>query len=660
MKGFSCWLTAAAALMAAFAAGDEKAPAPLGPSLALYRQAATISFDSARSAADAAVEMEPLYGGKEWSVSCRWDDNRLADLKMRDVMEKHGYRGNWYLTAPRPNFGADVVRKLLEGGNGIGAHTMTHPYLTLVSRNRLFWEVAEARAVWESVSDRTICSMAFPFLAWRSVEGDAGYRDIATALARAGYYHVPHQRFTRGIRSSFEVSPLLPCDGRAVAEAAEKLLASARAREHQPHMSFCMHVWHSKPEEWARFEKQLDSYAHRPDWWYCNQSQYAAYRYQYHNTKTVDQKRDGDKLTLTIERPVLRELNDPVPLTFVVRGVRAEQVREISSPTARVERLDSPDGLCRFNLYHDRGRSLPVAIGLVENRDNHAEPGNADAAPDIPGLVGLLHFGDAKLMLTLRNRAAEPLCDVHITYRLPLCWKEGVVRRSVETIERDFSDSLALTARHADYKYTAGTAFYLAQVDFRRGGRPFRLHLSCYVPGPPRDPSCAGGGFAVLGPIPPEAYEKHCVEAAIRAGNILERLPACLAGRVPGWRAEKAAARAFLDPEVIATSGSWRNERKTARRYLLASTVRSPRKQQCGFLYDSRRGAVEAIFLNGEPVENGTATLEEGDNVLVVVNAQSGAWYEEGNAGCFLRLTRPGTRERLADVNFLSPLEAKR
>jgi len=87
------------------------------------------------SAAAASLEILPLYGGAEWAISSRWDDNIATDLKMRDVLEKHGYRGTFYLNgrdAPyygptyglvEPSESASIDRRLLPGGNSIGGHS---------------------------------------------------------------------------------------------------------------------------------------------------------------------------------------------------------------------------------------------------------------------------------------------------------------------------------------------------------------------------------------------------------------------------------------------------------------------------------------------------------------------------------------------------------
>lgn len=618
-----------------------------------YTQRVIVTLKSPEAAAKAQLETLPLYGGAEWAVSCRWDDNIRSDLRMRDVMEAHGYRGTWYLTAPKPNFGARIGRHLLTGGNSIGGHSMTHPFLTAQNRNRQFYEVAAVRVQWEAATDSTICSFAFPFLAWSSsAEGQVLHRDLAEALRRAGYYHVCHQRFNSRFETGMVVSALLPGDGKPIAQRAEQYLASASVRKLYAQMSFNMHVWYKTDEAWAAFEKQLDAYGRRPNWWYCNQSQYAAYRRQYKHATVGEPAVRGAGVAVDIERPRLLDLNDPTPLCFAVRGVPAAEVAGVACATADVEMVAAGQDAAVFNLRHDRDRRLPEVIALIENRDNHAAPAVGDVADEPDDLTGLLHWRDGTLELTVENRAAEPLRDVTVTYRLPLRYEEGLVRKGFAEVKERLADTVtpAPAPGRDDYKYAAGTAFYAAQVDFTRGDRPYRLHLTCHVAGPERDPSYPQGGFAVLGPIPPDKFDMAALTAAVAAGTLLDFARAAAAKPDLDWRKPTPQMLGEFDTEVVVTGGKARNSEKTKKCYVLRSVVQSEAAQECEFRF--ARDTVPAVFVNRERVEGNRAALRKGANELVMVNQLNGAWYGMHNAACFIRLCKPGTQERLRDLRF--------
>ena len=154
------------------------------------------------------------------------------------------------------------------------------------------------------------------------------------------------------------------------------------------------------PAKWAHFEGQLDKYGHRPDWWYCNNNQYGAYRFQLGFTKLLELKHDGPTVTLTIERPVLIDVNDDQPLTFEVSGVLDDEVIEAKCATAQCKPADRKTDKYMFNLAHDRDQALPKKIGLVPpNYKNRAAIGENDYDTDFPDLKGLLHFEGGQLKL---------------------------------------------------------------------------------------------------------------------------------------------------------------------------------------------------------------------------------------------------------------------
>jgi len=616
-----------------------EADTPWQPRLGRREQQVTVRFSSTAAASGATFSLCRLHGGKKWAVSSRWDDLNRKDAKMRDVLAEHDYRGTWYLNEPRENFDGRFARKLLTGGNSIGCHSMTHPYLPMLNRNRIFWELAAVRAQWEAAADTTICSFAFPFLAYRNhIEGEAQQLDMADMLSRAGYYHVPLERFAQWVKTGFVVSPLLPPDGQPIEERAEHYLGDPERRQSRPHMSFSMHVWYDTPEAWERFEQQLDRYGRRADWWYCNQSEYAAYTYQQRHTDLRVAERAGERVTLVLLRPVLRDLNDPVPLTIRVEGIVPQQVVGAESPHARTvmhARREGPGVL--IDLHHDSDDRLPTKVGLIRNPDNRAEPSDGDSAGEFPGLQALLSVAGDRLKLSIRN-AGPPLRDAHATFRLPPAYVPGLVRRDIATIEGSTEEVLQLRRERAGYKYRAGAPFFVAQLDFARGGQPGRLHLTCRGAAPPRDPSFPQGGFLMLGPIPAGDFSLPDVSRAAMQGN----LAGFRAGEDLEWQPESREALTTLDPEVVETSGAWRNKHGE-QFYVLRSIVHSDQAGPATLLHDS---SVEAAWLNGQDVLE-AAALRPGSNELVVVARLSGRSFHMTNAGSMLRLTRPGESSRL-------------
>ena len=166
-------------------------------------------------------------------------------------------------------------------------------------------------------------------------------------------------------------------------------MASPGFQQRHPNLTYSMHTWFRTPEAWANFEKDLDRYGHRPDWWYCNQNEYAAYRYQFQHSRLAASAPQGRVLKCRVERPMLLDLDDAVPLTFRITGVKPEDVESVRCATAECIPSDRKTGACVWSLKHDRNQALPAKIGLARpNVENRAELADRDEDPKIAGVRG--------------------------------------------------------------------------------------------------------------------------------------------------------------------------------------------------------------------------------------------------------------------------------
>ncbi len=612
-----------------------------------YTQEFEIEFRDEAAAAKAQLEILPLLNGKEAAISSRWDDNILTDLKMREVLEKHGYRGTFYLNASAGHFyyGKDyghfekegkeygtLGKRLLQGGNSIGGHSLTHPHLTRPNRNRIFEEVMGIRADRESDTDSQINSYAFSFCDFRNdEEGDVVQEDIGEALRRAGYFHIANHWYNPHIKDDFQESKLVPGDGAEIDKDFARFLADKQGMKTSPNISFCMHVWYETPEAWGKFEGQLKKYGGRENWWYCNQGEYAAYHYQYMHS-SLEQKSEGSKLKLTLKRPELLDLNDVVPLTFRVKGVAVDNVVRVIGNDAKVSAAPAVAGAFCFNLHHDSDKSLPAAIAW---RKEGAKEGK-----EFPFLVASLQARGDSLRLSLKNSGKAPLEEVRLTYRLPLAYKNGVVKKELGAIAPggEGKDGLELKVSRKNYKYRAGKMFYLAQLDFKREGKQDRVYLSCYGAAAERDASYPQGGFHLLGPI--ASVDEAMKLAKKMATSAKQR-------KKEEWRSVARAEYSFLDPEVIFTSGSERM--KEPGTYLLLSSISSAKSQMVRC--HCARDTVVAIYLKSERQGGDTLKLERGDNELLLVYASGKDQFSRAHYGAFFRLLE-AKGEKRADVRY--------
>lgn len=623
-----------------------------------YAQEVQVELASPGAVARATVEIAPLYDDRTWAISSRWDDNNRSNLTMRDVLARHGHKATWYLNW-NEQF-APTARELLLGGHSLGGHGLTHPHLTYLNRNRIFEETAGVRAEWEAAADSPVLSYAFSFCDFiDEQQGPPVQVDITRALERAGYYSIANGWYHDGpVHTEMILSPIMPWDGEDIDDYAAAAQASEWFRQAHPNLSFAMHVWYKTPRAWETFESQLDSLGGKADWWYCNQNQYAAYRYQYLRTKLDVLSREGRTIRLRLDRPELLDLNDAVPLTLRISGVTAADVRAVRCASADCAPSSRQTASPLFHLSHDRDRMLPAKIGIVRNTANAAAPAvGHDADEDFPDVAGWLHWADGQLRLALANRGDRPLTNVQVTYRLPLAWENGIVRRTLGDLAAGATARDTVTTKpagdaaspQAQFLYASGEAFYVAQVDFVRAGLPGRLHVCCTAAGPPRNAACPQGGFTRLGPIAEAQYDQRFWMRAIRAGGpAVEPVPGA-DGRPIEWVVDDdPAAPPHLSPEVIRTTGQW--DSPTRAYYVLQSTVVSPAARPVEIVCPGN--FVQQVFLNGRPTTRGAATLMQGANHLVLIYRTDPSGYHRENAGCFLRLADPNTGVALSDIRY--------
>ena len=93
-----------------------------------------------------------------------------------------------------------------------------------------------------------------------------------------------------------------------------------------------MHSWHSE-EGLKTLDLIFERLARRPDWWYCNQTEYGAYRYEALNCSVRKETQDCAAI-FSITRMTPAELGADVPLWFTVEsGGRAVARHAARSPS---------------------------------------------------------------------------------------------------------------------------------------------------------------------------------------------------------------------------------------------------------------------------------------------------------------------------------------
>jgi peptidoglycan/xylan/chitin deacetylase (PgdA/CDA1 family) len=647
-----------------------------------YEQTVTVEFCSPKSARRASVRLAGLYHDHKAALSTRMDDNNVNDVRVAEVMARFGQRGTFFLNDPwtwwednatigaamLPEPGAQVPRSLVAGGHSIGAHTLSHDYLPALSKNAAFREILGSRIALEVHAGTPVSTFTYPFMNFRSALREGLDRaDLEEMLRRSGVVQLAEDGYDGGRDLGPPDAHFIAVDGQTVRGGMGEAVVERECRgDKRPLLLVSMHAW---PGRWGGigFPKLEGIYRHwsgRPDWWYCNVNEYAAYRYQALHT-ALSSSIEGRSVKVLLARPNPLDLGDWVPLTLVVDGVSPGEVLGASCAGSEVKPSGVP-GVCAFDLGHDRGLGPIGAFCRSLNPENSEQVGDA---PTVAQAKALLHRGSNHLALLLRNEGERPLRDIRATFRLPLRWSEGIVRRHVESLEPGGALTLRvdLAERPDTDGYADGVEFDVAQLDFV-GERRVRLYAVCEAHREEPPAHFSRRGFLALGPIPGDLAELdpqvfgEGFPGESRGGRVYT-VPW---GRSLCWRAPEAMAAGFLDPDIIPTAAqantldihAWHSSAHhpcTRMSYILRGTIVSPEAMTVRAIFDHSRAV--RLELNGAAVSEGELGLQKGRNDLRILYRSllaTESQFNESNYGCYFRLVDAEGR-RVKGIRFATP-----
>ncbi|MDP0496557.1 MAG: polysaccharide deacetylase family protein [Verrucomicrobiota bacterium JB024] len=457
------------------------------------------------------VTIEPVYAGKAWAFTARWDDNHKNNPNMRDALADVGLKGTFYLnrSTEQAGMGPDYARSLTERGCSVGGHTTWHYALPTLNPNTLFCEILLNRIEREAEIDTPITSFAFPYGRYSDNTETAAIERITETWLRSGYHHNVYYGFVyenpsmpEGYASS--VHQVRPGDSKINAGSFKKqvdelLAAPEKAQQDDPVISLGVHTRQS-PREMEKFKALMSEYAGREDFWYCNETELAAYRLQAKHTQSIPEPDSPN--TWHIVRPRASYAGANVPLTL-----------HLSSPTKPdkilldgQELTPSPNGHDGWlvNLPYSPVNGAPEKITWMQNGpgEHHATPAN-----DFPGLDFRLEPSeDGDWSLILSNHSDTAAQDILVTLRLPLYYADGIRQTKVNALHPGDSTVLHFdrgTVRD-DPIYRDGALFAAAEIDFQYTGHPGRIYSSYLGEPVIRIAEDVRDAAVVVGPLPPD------------------------------------------------------------------------------------------------------------------------------------------------------------
>ncbi len=104
--------------------------------------------------------------GKKKALTMSYDDGQIYDRRLVEIFNKYRIKGTFHLNSGKfdtePFISAAEVTELFKG-HEISAHTLNHPFLTMIPNEMIVSEIIEDRRRLEALAGYPIRGMSYPF-----------------------------------------------------------------------------------------------------------------------------------------------------------------------------------------------------------------------------------------------------------------------------------------------------------------------------------------------------------------------------------------------------------------------------------------------------------------------------------------------------------------
>jgi peptidoglycan/xylan/chitin deacetylase (PgdA/CDA1 family) len=101
--------------------------------------------------------------GSRFTITTSWDDGHPLDLRIAELLAKHGLRGTFYVPLENTRSTLSPVQiRDLSSGFEIGAHTLHHLVLTTLTSDRARAEIVQSKARLEEITGKPCKVFCFP------------------------------------------------------------------------------------------------------------------------------------------------------------------------------------------------------------------------------------------------------------------------------------------------------------------------------------------------------------------------------------------------------------------------------------------------------------------------------------------------------------------
>ena len=425
-----------------------------------YKQTVKLEFASEKEAQESKLVARALPDKYVLAFTSRWDDSAMSHINTHKVMSKYGAKGNFYVGGSMETE-TPVLQHIIKNGCLAGAHTVGHNPMKRLTANRHFYEYMANRLSIEVKSQTPVNTQASPY---GNITGDRkeGTQSIGRSLMATGIIGSPDSRSPEHLKKlgypdkacafAYRVAPGDRVPDLKKLESTLAQYLKMKELKDDPCISMSTHSWHTK-EGLVLLDECYKRLTSHKDWWNCNQNEYAAYRYEFHNT-VISKKVTGKSVTFEILRFEPFELGADVPLTFDVEGAKA-----LSASAGELKY----DGT-QLKVPHAKDHVLPSKYG-------YKKLDGVELELTVSGI-------DGKLTAKIAGENGKKISDVSLTFRVSPKYKTRVFRKySKSALE---SAEFVLEPIEKSYHYTVGKPYYAVQMDYTLDGKRARLYADCF------------------------------------------------------------------------------------------------------------------------------------------------------------------------------------
>ncbi|HEX2927277.1 MAG TPA: polysaccharide deacetylase family protein [Ruminiclostridium sp.] len=208
--------------------------------------------------------------GKKKALTFSYDDGQVFDRRLVEIFNKYDMKATFHLNSGTLGTDGFVTKKEVKSlykGHEVSCHSVTHPYLTKLSKEQLVEEIREDRRQLETETGYPVRGMSYPF-----GEYDA---DVEKALSVLGIEYSRTVNSTSGFHTPgnfLEWHPTCHHNG----EKENKLSDLLESFQNPPPWVKLplFYIWgHSyefyRENNWEVIEDFCKAAAHNPDVWYA-------------------------------------------------------------------------------------------------------------------------------------------------------------------------------------------------------------------------------------------------------------------------------------------------------------------------------------------------------------------------------------------------------